>query len=258
MAYSGTGLRDHFTTWLAQGWIRGGENFMDFGAQEFASGADETRQAIGELLAAHGIDEGTARRALGSGMPQVSDVFRALGITYYSIDVDGAHGSAFFDLNSFAPPDYWHAAFDFVNNHGTIEHLINPINGFHVAHEMCKVGGIVRHSLPLFGWREHGFFYPTTKFYAHLCGDNRYEVLHRYVDMVGYSTWDDPFFPQVACKDQELRVADLWMELVYRKTHDGPFMLPIDHVTGDHAREARERLASHHRRLAAARLVSGQ
>ena len=48
------------------------------------------------------------------------------------------------------------------------------------------------------------------------------------------------------------------MELVYRKTHDGPFVLPVDHVTGDDAHEARERLVSHHRRLAAARLVSGQ
>lgn len=106
MAYTGISLRDHFTVWLAQGWIRGGANFMDFGAQEFSSGADDTRRAIGELLAAHGIDEGTARRALGSGMPKVRDVFRALGVAYYSIDVDGADGSTFFDLNSFAPPDY--------------------------------------------------------------------------------------------------------------------------------------------------------
>jgi hypothetical protein len=48
----------------------------------------------------------------------------------------------------------------------TIEHLACPINGFHVAHDMAKVGDVVRHNLPLIGWFQPGFVNLITKFYA--------------------------------------------------------------------------------------------
>jgi hypothetical protein len=82
----------------------------------------------------------------------VDAIYAALGIEYLAIDVDGACGSTFFDLNTFAAPAAWCSAFDFVNNEGTIEHLANPINGFHVAHDIAKVGAVIRHNFPLVGW----------------------------------------------------------------------------------------------------------
>jgi hypothetical protein len=80
--------------------------------------------------------------------PDGSSLGIACGVQYSAIDVDGAHGSSFLDLNTSEPPLYWRNVFDFINNEGTIEHLVNPINGFLVAHEMVKVGGVIRQWTP--------------------------------------------------------------------------------------------------------------
>jgi SAM-dependent methyltransferase len=107
----------------------------------------------------------------------IANTYRALGVDYTSIDVDGQHGSTFFDLNTFALPPDWMGAFDMANNEGTIEHLINPINGFQVTHELLKPGGVARHSIPLSGHSEHGLLYPTRKFYDLLLRENGYEAI---------------------------------------------------------------------------------
>ena len=131
MGYSPLYFPCHVQGWLEAGWLKPGQALMDFGAQEFDSGPCD-----GAFLRTHGLPDNATIR----------EVYEKLGIKYHSIDVDGAHGSTFFDLNSQAPPADWLGAFDFVNNEGTIEHLVNPINGFQVAHEMTKVGGVIRHS----------------------------------------------------------------------------------------------------------------
>jgi hypothetical protein len=38
---------------------------------------------------------------------RVSNIFEAFGVRFTAVDVDGAHGSKFFDLNSSLPPAYW-------------------------------------------------------------------------------------------------------------------------------------------------------
>jgi hypothetical protein len=131
---------------------------------------------IGVFLREQRISQDAIDDLLRNG-PKVASIYDAFGVNYTAIDVDSAHGSKFFDLNTSESPIYWRNTFNFVNNEGTIEHLVNPINGFLVAHETVKVGGVVRHSLPLIGWRDHGFLCPTTKFYAHLVGVNGYEPL---------------------------------------------------------------------------------
>jgi hypothetical protein len=155
------------------------------------------------------------------------------------------------------PPAYWRNTFDFINNEGTIEHLVNPINGFQLAHEMVKVGGVVRHNFPLIGWREHGFLYPTTKFYACLVGDNAYETLQVRAFPTGSTVFDDPFFKDVLDENGDPAakptVTDIWGELIYRKTADRPFVIPVDHVGGPDSASARDRLIENHRSLALSR-----
>jgi len=76
------------------------------------------------------------------------------------------------NIDGIVPPD-WVGAFDMANNEGTIEHLINPINGFQVAHELLKPGGVARHSMPLTGCWDHGLFHPTSSFYLAMLNQNR-------------------------------------------------------------------------------------
>ncbi len=163
----------------------------------FFSDLEETRRGVREFLLGHRFDSLVVDGIIGSGMPRVGSIYEMLGIDYTAIDVDNAVGSTFFDLNTYATPPEWLGTFDFVNDEGTIEHLVTPINCFHVAHDLVKVGGVIRHSFPLIGWREHGFFYPTTKFCAHLVGDNGYELLQADVQFTGHTPFEDPFFKLV-------------------------------------------------------------
>ncbi len=255
MGYSALYFPHAVQTWLNHDWLKSGQRLIDFGAQEFFADPAETRLEVGGFLHHRGVPAAKIEALLRDGFPKVVEVYAAIGVDYLSIDVDGAHGSTFFDLNTFASPPEWRNAFDFVNNEGTIEHLANPINGFHVAHDMVKVGGVVRHNFPLIGWANHGFANLTPKFYSHLVGDNAYEVLKVVATLGDPTPFEDPLFTaclgdaggQHPVKISAPLVTNIWGELVYRKTTDRPFVLPIDHVEGPNAAAVRQRLIENYR-----------
>jgi hypothetical protein len=246
MAYAAHYFRGAVQDWIGHGWLSRGQWLIDFGSQEFVADPREVRREAADFLKGNGKAPGTP-----DGRPRVRDLYAALGINYVSIDVDG-NASSFFDLNTFSTPHYWRDAFDFVNNEGTIEHLANPINGFHVAHDMARVGGVIRHSFPLIGWADHGFVNLTTKFYAHLVGDNAYEVLRLLAIVSEPTPLNDPFFTTcygLADLDENRvqplpppTITNIWGELVYRKTSDRPFVVPVDHVEGSNAGTIKRRL----------------
>jgi hypothetical protein len=259
MGYTAFYFQHAVQHWFDEEWLKPGQRLIDFGSQEFFSDPAETRYAVTEFLRRQGLD-----LEPGEPLPSVKSIYAAAGIAYTAIDVDGAHGSTFFDLNTSATPSDWRGAFDFVNNEGTIEHLANPINGFHVAHDMARVGGVIRHNFPLIGWTEHGFTNPTTKFYAHLIGDNAYEVLMAVATVSEPTPFNDPIFSTCYAADRSdglttksgiplpaiihaPLVTNIWGQLVYRKTHDRPFTMPVDHVEGDDAKAVRQRLVDNYR-----------
>jgi len=247
MGYSDTYFNGQVRPWIASGWLPRGGRIIDFGSQQFGRDPESTRADVCAFLKRLGCSEEVPELT-------VAAVFRAAGFEYVSIDIDGQRGSQYFDLNCFAVPSEHLGHFDFVNNEGTIEHLANPINGFHAAHDFAKVGGVIRHSMPLMGWKDHGFFYPTPKFYAHLIGVNRYEILRAQlsVQKVGDS-FETPLFRE-AVKDQtggqRLTYTDAWIKLVYRKTSDKPFEIPADHLPMGAADTIAEDLREHYQQLA--------
>jgi hypothetical protein len=262
MGYSAFYFQHAVQGWLDAGWLKPGGRLIDFGSQEFSADPAETRQAVTEFLCRHGVD-----LKPGQALPSIKSIYAAAGITYTAIDVDGARESTFFDLNTFATPPDWRGAFDFVNNEGTIEHLANPINGFNVAHDMARVGGVIRHNFPLTGWTQHGFNNPTPKFYAHLIGDNAYEVLTAVATVSEPTPLNDPIFTRCYAEGrsdgltndagvplpaiiQAPLVTNIWGHLVYRKTSDRPFVLPIDHVEGPDLAAVRGKMVDNYRRSA--------
>jgi len=155
----------------------------------------------------------------------------------------------------------WRGAFDFVNNEGTIEHLVNPINGFQVAHELLKVEGIARHSIPLTGHRDHGLIYPTAKFYCCMLGDNQYELLRSEIQ-VGQSDLDfaDRRF-RILMNDGKappdtMKLTDAWLFLVYRKTRPAEFRIPFDHLLVDLPGALGERLSGNYSAFSRTRLTA--
>jgi SAM-dependent methyltransferase len=241
VGYSAEYFSTHVARWLDERWLFPGARLLEFGAQEFYCDPQAAREHTRAFLLARGKSAAEIDAAIGrSGKFPVANVHRALGIDYVAIDVDGAYGSTFFDLNTFAPPPAWVGAFDMVNNEGTIEHLINPINGFQVTHELLKPGGVARHSAPLTGWRDHGLFHPTSSFYFAMLNENRYELLHAHADVQPARQWDDQLFKLAAPHD----IVDLWGLIIYRKQIDEAFRPPADHLLTARAGAIASRLAA--------------
>jgi hypothetical protein len=250
--------------WMEAGWLGPGMRLMDLGGQEFYCEQEEARRHTARFLRQRGVSEVRIAAAIGGNDKlSIPSIYRALDIDHSSIDVDDKHGAVFFDLNAFAPPMEWRAAFDFVNNEGTIEHLINPINGFQVAHELLKVEGVARHSIPLTGHRDHGLVYPTVKFYTSLLGQNSYELLRATIS-VRQSALDfiDPRF-RVVREDgtpvtDDIQMTDAWLHLIYRKTHPAEFRVPYDHLLVDDPSALGERLSGTYSAFSRQRLTASQ
>lgn len=261
MAYHPNFFNRVVASWLSQGWLKAGDRLIDFGAQEYYDDTEKVRAAVDLFLRQLGKSEAEIEGVLGaSGLFPIGNVYRAIGVEYVAVDVDNSHGCTYFDLSTFQAPERWRGYFDLVNDQGTIEHLVNPINGFHVAHELLKVGGIARHSFPVIGWHDHGFFYPTSKFCAHLVGCNQYEVLEAKITKTTTTTYRDIFFTELVDKDllpiaqEDSVVENYWAFLTYRKTHDRPFVAPSDHIVSDDADSIRRRLSEAYAKYADRRL----
>jgi hypothetical protein len=165
----------------------------------------------------------------------------------------------FFDLNCFAPPAEWKTAFDLINNEGAIEHLINPINGFQVAHELLKVGGVAVHSIPLSGHTNHGLMYPTIKFYNRLLGANAYELLLAEISIGPSQPLADERFVVLDRQGRPIaRRVDLttaWLRLAYRKTVLTEFRSPFSHWVDDQSGPLSDRVNADYAAFARYRLT---
>jgi len=221
MGYTENYFSQRVSQWQLAGWLPKGGRLIDFGAQAFSGDSNSIKSDLAGL----GIDLDRLT---------VADAYQALGIGYVAIDVDASSGSLFFDLNAQAPPSQWIGAFDMVNDEGTIEHLANPMNALHVAHDVVKVGGVVHHSVPMLGHRKHGLFNPTPKMWSELMLVNHYQPLEAFIDFQeedlsfaysGFIVRDSKKRPYT-----EARASNAWVELSYRKTRDAPFVIPTDHL----------------------------
>ena len=243
VGYSKYYFESHVRRWIESGWIPERGSLLDFGSQAFTGEPEETKQSIRRFLQWRNIDQ----------QPEtIAEIYALIGIDYQRVDVDGA--STYADLNIDSVPDDFRGRFDFVNNEGTIEHLANPINGFRFAHDAVKVGGVVKHSMPVGGWYGHGLFYATPKFYQLLIEANGYEFLSGWIEVVDYADqYDGTFF-----KEQKIHTTipgfppgtypaiNQSVHLAYRKTSPQAFVVPTDiqdDFTGNISRQIAEAYA---------------
>lgn len=64
-----------------------------------------------------------------------------------------------------------------VTNFGTSEHVINQMALMRFIHETSDVGGVMLHSLPTAGGRDHGFFNYHPCFFWDLARANKYDIM---------------------------------------------------------------------------------
>lgn len=110
------------------------------------------------------------------------EYFISLGIKHTSIDLNGYDGSLKLDLSK--PIDFQYSfarQFDIITNMGTTEHIGDQYNCFRNIHNLCKVGGMFIHAVPLVGhWMDahhRGAYHYTLNFFKHLAHRYRYKIL---------------------------------------------------------------------------------
>jgi hypothetical protein len=84
--------------------------------------------------------------------------------------------------------------FDLVTNFGTTEHIEpNQFEPFLHIHNLCKVGGIMIHEVPVFGhWPGHCRYYYDENFFLYLSEKNNYDILE--MERINYGSVGDLIF----------------------------------------------------------------
>jgi len=106
------------------------------------------------------------------------DYYKGFGQDVVSIDITACNGSLEHDLRKPLPVL---ASFDFISQHGTLEH-VESREGFYLAfkhlHEVLEMGGIIVHENPKTGnWPGHGNHYLTQDFYIQLAKLMDYDIV---------------------------------------------------------------------------------
>src|SRR5262245_49655545 len=116
--------------------------------------------------------------------------------SYRSIDLTDPRADHAIDLNRPLPQDI--GRYDVVTNFGTTEHVFNIGQTFANIHNLLKVGGIQIHTLPAYGYIDHGFYNIHPCVYVDMAGANAYDIVDLfYVDNIyvrmGHVTHAEPF-----------------------------------------------------------------
>lgn len=107
--------------------------------------------------------------------------FISRGVDHISYDWNGKDDSVMLDLGS--SPKQSFPTYDIVTNFGTSEHVYNQYWCFYHIHQLCKVGGIMIHSIPFKNsWPTHCPFYYEPICFELLAESCGYEILHNRID----------------------------------------------------------------------------
>jgi hypothetical protein len=260
MGYAADYFEGRVRGWIDAGWLPLPGRLVDFGAQEFQGDSDEARRSVRDFLSHFGVANHQIDVICSApGSLNIARIYRIIGVNYVALDTHRAKGVTDFDLNCFAPPTELVGRVDLVNNEGAIEHLINPVNGFQVAHELLKVGGVAAHSIPLAGHTNHGLMYPTLKFYNRLIAANNYELLLSEISIGRSQPHTDTRF---ILRDRhgrpfERRVDyfNAWLHFGYRKTSAAEFRCPFSHWADDQSGPLADRINADYAAFAGHRLT---
>jgi SAM-dependent methyltransferase len=140
---------------------------------------------LSDLCAAHRFPLAARLRELCLRIPaspteivSADDFFRCCGFeACHAMDRSGYEGAdVLFDLNEADLPEHLHGRFDFIFNHGTLEHVFHLPNALNNLFRMLKVGGRVHHFAPASNHVDHGFYSLSPCFFLDFYSANRWQV----------------------------------------------------------------------------------
>jgi hypothetical protein len=148
-------------------------------------------------------------------------------IEYKCIDLGANLDCIFLDLNFDQLPAKLANYFDLVTNCGTTEHVVNQVNSFKLIHEMTRPGGFMFHDVPWTGMNMHGFFNYKPSLFYNMAVRNNYRWVGMWLRKQG-STQQIPVELPLHDFPNQFEMDDGMILIVYQKTEDKPFALPLE------------------------------
>ena len=152
---------------------------LDLGPQDLWIEREPLRRVAGQHMPPKLCNE-TIDAIFGDGAKPKADAQSAFysifgGGSYRSLDLTNSRSEYSFDLNFPIPETV--GKYDVVTNFGTTEHVFNIGQSFENIHNLLKVGGVVLHALPGYGYIDHGFYNIHPCAYLDMAKANEYEIL---------------------------------------------------------------------------------
>ncbi|MBS4047982.1 MAG: hypothetical protein KG075_16680 [Alphaproteobacteria bacterium] len=228
------------------------QRICDLGDQQM--GLSNNPLVVRELFEAFGKPAPTAEECVRYHDTLSRDLYTRIGLTYMSIDVNAEGGAIPLDLNFEPAPDNQKNAWDLVCNQGTTEHLINQANAFQVIHDLTRKGGYMLHHLPFLRYVDHGYFNYQPNFFEDLAIHNDYEIIGIWINLDRGRCHLIPWHRTLL---EKLRLDNLDMNIfvLFRKTSDAPFALPVQ---GTYAGSLPEPSLRRYEYLVDGRLIKGR
>lgn len=175
------------------------------------------------------------------------EFYSQLGITEYtSIDINSYNGSIIADLNK---EHEWDVQYDVVTNNGTSEHVFNQHAVFLNMRRLCKVGGVMIHSLPT-SYFDHGFYNYNPNLFFSVAKTNNDVYLFGYITHVNGApdlkifSADWLTLPTTQRRrwlsDNKISQSNMNVVFASVKTNDDDFKMPIQHAMYADAFETNE------------------
>ena len=211
-------LYSHFAE---MGWIKNAKSVIDFGSCDTSCFKQPRyiKEFIDRMKSENylSIDE-----CLSLDEQPIANMFKRIGLEYACIDIDRRPGTIQLDLNNQTVPTDLFGKYDFVCDNGTFEHILNQMNCFQAAHDLCSAGGHMFYHKPFIGHYNHGFFNYQPDLFVQLAASNRYEMKGMW-----YGIDYDPGYQEIDLKQQpETHHAILFV--LMKKVRDEPFRLPYN------------------------------
>jgi SAM-dependent methyltransferase len=175
------------------------------------------------------------------------EFYSQLGIhEYASIDINSYNGSIIADLNK---EHEWDKQYDVVTNNGTSEHVFNQHSVLVNMRRLCKVGGVMIHSLPT-SYFDHGFYNYNPNLFFSIAKTNKDEYLFGYITHVNGSANIKVFpdnwlvLPTTTRRrwlsDNKISESNMNVVFASLKTNNDDFKMPIQHAMYADAFETKE------------------
>jgi len=183
----------------------------------------ETR--LGDNSLSHVGDRELSARC-GGGYLGVT--LKAVQFRYLALDLFHGVDTRLLDLNLHFLPDELRGVFDLVTNYGTTEHVINQMLAMKTIHDLARPGGLIHHDLPMGGYHLHGYFNYNPGLFQDLAAANNYEIV-----LQEFSAGDRRSSPDFMRRNgyADATYRDYGIEVVFRKTADQPFKIPVDTIS---------------------------